>query len=37
MRHAENAHEAGAADLPGAIKVAMRLTSKVMTKTAYRL
>lgn len=37
MRHAENAHEAGAADLPGAIKSAMGLTSKVMTKTAYHL
>ncbi len=37
MRHADNAREAGAADLPGAIKLAMGLTSKIMTKTAYRI
>ena len=33
--HGENAIEAGAADLPGPIKSLMRITAKVMTKTAY--
>ena len=33
--HGENAVAAGAADLPGPIKTLMRLTAKVMTKTAY--
>ena len=37
IRHADNAHEAGAAELPAAIRAAMGLTSKVMTKTAYHL
>ncbi|MFT4606981.1 MAG: ubiquinone biosynthesis monooxygenase Coq7 [Urechidicola sp.] len=36
MRHAINAHKAGAAELPSAIKLAMTLTSKVMTFAAYR-
>jgi len=36
MRHAINAHEAGAAELPNVIKRAMTLTSKVMTFAAYR-
>jgi ubiquinone biosynthesis monooxygenase Coq7 len=34
-KHGENAVEAGAADLPGPIKTLMRITAKVMTKTAY--
>lgn len=34
-KHGENAVEAGAADLPGPIKALMRITAKVMTKTAY--
>lgn len=34
-QHGENAVEAGAADLPGPIKTLMRITAKVMTKTAY--
>ncbi|MCP4299304.1 MAG: 2-polyprenyl-3-methyl-6-methoxy-1,4-benzoquinone monooxygenase [Gammaproteobacteria bacterium] len=33
--HGENAIAAGAADLPGPVKTLMRLTAKVMTKTAY--
>lgn len=33
--HGENAVEAGAADLPHPIKTLMRLTAKVMTRTAY--
>ena len=33
--HGENAIEAGAADLPAPVKHLMRLTAKVMTKTAY--
>lgn len=37
MRHAINAHEAGAANLPGGIKRVMALTSKVMTYAAYRV
>lgn len=37
MRHAVNAQEAGAADLPLAIRAAMKLVSKVMTFTAYRV
>ena len=37
MRHAVNAHKAGAAELPRVIKSAMTLTSKVMTYTAYRI
>lgn len=36
MRHAINAHEAGAAELPSIIKRAMTMTSKVMTFAAYR-
>ena len=34
-KHGQNAVEAGAADLPGPIKSLMRITAKVMTKTAY--
>ena len=34
-KHGENAVEAGAADLPGPIRTLMRITAKVMTKTAY--
>ncbi len=37
QEHGENATAAGAADLPGPIRKLMRLTSKVMTKTAYRI
>ncbi|MGI9202327.1 MAG: 2-polyprenyl-3-methyl-6-methoxy-1,4-benzoquinone monooxygenase [Woeseiaceae bacterium] len=37
QEHGENADKAGAADLPRPVKDLMRLTSKVMTKTAYRL
>jgi len=33
--HGENAEDAGAADLPGPVKRLMRMTAKVMTKTAY--
>jgi ubiquinone biosynthesis monooxygenase Coq7 len=33
--HGDNAIEAGAAELPGPVKHLMRLTAKVMTKTAY--
>ncbi len=33
--HGENAVEAGAAELPGPVKTLMRLTAKVMTRTAY--
>jgi ubiquinone biosynthesis monooxygenase Coq7 len=35
--HGENAVEAGAAELPPPIKRLMRLTAKVMTRTAYWL
>jgi ubiquinone biosynthesis monooxygenase Coq7 len=34
-RHARLAQGAGGAPLPGPVKLAMKLTSKVMTKTAY--
>ena len=37
LRHAANAAEAGAAELPRAVKTAMTLVSKVMTFTAYRI
>ena len=37
MRHAVNARDAGAADLPLPIKAAMKRTSKVMTRSAYYL
>jgi ubiquinone biosynthesis monooxygenase Coq7 len=37
MRHAINAHKAGAAELPSVIKRAMTLTSKLMTFSAYRI
>jgi len=33
--HGDSAREAGAAELPGPVKHLMRLTAKVMTKTAY--
>lgn len=33
--HGEDAVEAGAAELPGPVKTLMRLTAKVMTRTAY--
>lgn len=36
-RHATVALEAGGAELPAPIKQAMRLTSKLMTTTAYRI
>ncbi|MFZ9039897.1 MAG: 2-polyprenyl-3-methyl-6-methoxy-1,4-benzoquinone monooxygenase [Gammaproteobacteria bacterium] len=37
LQHAENAAQAGAAELPQPIKQAMRLVSKIMTFTAYRI
>lgn len=37
MRHATNAHKAGAAKLPAAIQKAMTAVSKVMTFSAYRV
>jgi ubiquinone biosynthesis monooxygenase Coq7 len=37
QQHGENAIDAGAAELPQPIRKLMRLTSKVMTKTAYRI
>jgi ubiquinone biosynthesis monooxygenase Coq7 len=36
LQHATTALEAGGAELPGVIKTLMTLTSKIMTKTAYR-
>ncbi|MCP4469167.1 MAG: 2-polyprenyl-3-methyl-6-methoxy-1,4-benzoquinone monooxygenase [Gammaproteobacteria bacterium] len=36
-RHAESAANAGAAELPVLVKTAMKLVSKVMTFTAYRV
>lgn len=36
-RHAVNARKAGAAELPGPVKQAMKLVSRVMTVSAYRL
>ena len=36
-RHAASAKEAGAAELPAPVKSAMRLVSKVMTLSAYRI
>ncbi len=35
--HAVKAQDAGAADLPPPIKTLMKITSKAMTKTAYRI
>ncbi len=35
--HGENARDAGAAELPPPIKRLMKLTAKVMTRTAYWL
>lgn len=37
IRHAETAIEHGGAELPLPVKMAMKLTSKVMTRTAYYL
>jgi len=37
QRHAENAAEAGAAELPQPVKTAMSLVAKIMTVTAYRI
>ena len=37
LRHAVNAEQAGAAELPRVVKTAMTLASKVMTFTAYRI
>ena len=36
-QHAHTAEQLGGATLPGPVKLAMRLASKVMTHTAYRL
>lgn len=35
--HGDNAVNAGAAELPAAVKQIMKLTAKIMTSTAYRL
>ncbi|MEM1175090.1 MAG: 2-polyprenyl-3-methyl-6-methoxy-1,4-benzoquinone monooxygenase [Pseudomonadota bacterium] len=37
MQHGQHAMDAGAADLPDPIKRLMKVTSKVMTQTAYRI
>lgn len=37
QQHGENAVDAGAAELPAAVRRLMQLTAKVMTKTAYRV
>lgn len=37
LRHAANAAQAGAAELPQPVRTAMTLVSKIMTVTAYRL
>jgi ubiquinone biosynthesis monooxygenase Coq7 len=37
LRHAVNAEQAGAAELPRVVKTAMSLVSKIMTFTAYRI
>ena len=37
LRHAVNAEQAGAAELPGVVKTAMTIVSKIMTHTAYRI
>ena len=37
LQHAENAAQAGAAELPQPVKQAMTLVSKIMTFTAYRI
>lgn len=37
ISHAETAVRLGAAELPGAAKLAMKLMAKVMTRTVYRL
>ena len=37
LRHAVNAEQAGAAELPRLVKAAMTLVSKIMTCTAYRI
>ena len=37
QQHGENAVDAGAAELPQPIRKLMHLTSKIMTKTAYRI
>ncbi|HEX6415019.1 MAG TPA: hypothetical protein VFZ94_18390 [Burkholderiales bacterium] len=36
-RHRASALRLGAAELPGPVKLAMRLASRVMTTVAYRL
>ncbi len=36
-RHAADARAAGAAELPGPVKLAMRLAAKVMTRTAHHV
>ena len=37
QQHATNAIEGGAAELPYPIRIAMKLTAKIMTKTTYRI
>jgi ubiquinone biosynthesis monooxygenase Coq7 len=36
-RHADHAREAGGADLPGPVRGAMSVLSKIMTRAAYRI
>ena len=37
QEHGDNAREAGAADLPEPVRQLMKLTARVMTRTAYRV
>lgn len=37
IKHAQTASSLGAAELPGAVKAAMKLAAKLMTRTAYYL
>ena len=37
IEHGEKARDLGGAELPGPLKLAMKLTSKLMTKSVYRL
>lgn len=37
IKHAETAVDFGAADLPAPVRLAMKLTGQIMTRTAYRI
>jgi ubiquinone biosynthesis monooxygenase Coq7 len=37
IKHSDMAKEMGGADLPAPVKLAMRVTSKILTHTAYRI